>query len=220
MGTSIYADLATAVARLGLTLRGGFRPTADDGLDDVGAVVMVGHTGRSLWPVFETAHQGGPDPLDRWVRGHLTTIAEPLDAAVVTPNDGPPYRPFQRWAQRAAGLHQSPLGLLIDPEFGLWHALRAAILSRDPLDLPPRPETASPCDSCTDRPCLSACPVDAFSEAGYDAARSRAHVASAAGADCRTGGCLARRACPIGAEHAYEDAQQAFHMASFIGAGD
>ena len=135
------------------------------------------------------------------------------------PNDGPPYRPFQRWAQRASALHQSPLGVLIDAEFGLWHALRAALLFSHPIDLPPRPETASPCDSCADRPCLSACPVDAFTAAGYDAARSRAHVASAAGTACRTGGCLARRGCPVGAEHAYEDAQQAFHMASFIGAG-
>jgi len=32
------------------------------------------------------------------------------------------------------------------------------------------------------------------------------------------GGCLARRACPVGAEHAHQPAQAAFHMRAFLAA--
>ena len=42
------------------------------------------------------------------------------------------------------------------------------------------------------------------------------HITAEAGADCRTGSCRARRACPIGREHTYAPDQAAFHMAAFI----
>jgi hypothetical protein len=32
------------------------------------------------------------------------------------------------------------------------------------------------------------------------------------------GGCLARRACPVGPAHAYDAAQAQFHMAAFLAA--
>ena len=33
--------------------------------------------------------------------------------------------------------------------------------------------------------------------------------------ECREAGCLARRACPVGREHAYRPAHAAFHMTAF-----
>jgi hypothetical protein len=43
-----------------------------------------------------------------------------------------------------------------------------------------------------------------------------AHVKSAAGADCMNFGCQARRACPVGAEHAYGGEQASFLMRAFL----
>jgi len=60
---------------------------------------------------------------------------------------------------QAEPLHRSPLGLLIHPEWGLWHSYRGALGLRERLDLPPHESVASPCESCRERPCLSACPV-------------------------------------------------------------
>jgi len=86
------------------------------------------------------------------------------------------------------------------------------MLARDP-----RP---SPCDSCASRPCLSACPVGAFGADGYDVGACAAHLRRPAGLACMDGGCLARRACPVGGEHAHGPAQAAFHMRAFLRARD
>ena len=79
----------------------------------------------------------------------------------------------------------------------------------------PRHPLASPAKS---RPCLSACPVGAFTDAGYDVEACARHLHAPAGCECRDRGCLARRACPVGTEHAYGPAQSAFHMAAFMAA--
>jgi hypothetical protein len=42
------------------------------------------------------------------------------------------------------------------------------------------------------------------------------HVESAKGNACTTGGCLARRACPVGRAHAYVPEEGAFHMAAVV----
>jgi hypothetical protein len=219
------AALQKALDPLGLALRGGFHPTEEDGVPDcregrkTGTLLLVGNLGRALWPVFSRSPElqdGAPHALDRWTRRVLERMAADLGASALFPFGGPPWLPFQRWAVRAGSVAASPLRILIHPEYGLWQAYRAAIAFAERLALPgpdPRPR---PCDSCVERPCLSACPVDAFTSEGYDAVRCRQHVASAAGAACREDGCLARRACPVGREHAYEPAQMAFHMRAFL----
>ncbi len=73
-----------------------------------------------------------------------------------------------------------------------------------------------PCDTCVERPCLTTCPVEAFSQSGYDVPRCVAHVDSPAGVECLTGGCLARRACPVGREYAYQAEQAEFHTRAFV----
>ena len=205
-----WADLATAAGEHGFYLAGGFHG------DDGGTVVVIGHAGPRLWERFTAERTAGPDPLDRWTRAVLSPIAGRFGAILVLPNDGPPFRPFQRWAMRAAAVHPSPLGLLIHPEHGLWYALRAALLFPDRHQVPPRPDTASPCAACADRPCLTACPVGAFDGTRYDVAACAAHVRSDAGRDCREHGCRARDACPVGRYRDWGDDQQAFHMSAFL----
>ncbi len=205
-----WADLRAATEPSGFRLNGGFHDDAD------ATVVVIGHAGPGLWERFSAERPAGPDPLDGWTRATLTPVAARFGAVLVLPNDGRPYRPFQRWAMRAEAVHPSPLGLLIHPEHGLWHALRAALLFRDRRALPARAEAPSPCATCAGRPCLTTCPVDAFNGNSFAADRCAAHVRSAAGTDCREHGCRARRACPVGRERAWADEQQAFHMAAFL----
>ena len=73
------------------------------------------------------------------------------------------------------------------------------------------------CLSCDGQPCLSACPVDAFTPQAYDVDRCAAHLHVSAGADCMGAGCLARRACPVGTEYRYRPSHAGFHMAAFAG---
>ena len=95
-------------------------------------VVLVGNVGSELWDKSgaEIAALGDPDPLDRWTRSVIEPIASSVDGLALFPFAGPPYWPFQRWAERAEGVRSSPIGIQIHPEFGLWHAYRAAILLR------------------------------------------------------------------------------------------
>ncbi len=218
------ATIAAAAAAVGLAVRGGFAPCADDALPSlaggraVATVILLGNVGGSMWPAFAASPEGrtGSDRLDRWTRRVVAELAARLGAQPLYPFGGPPYWPFQRWAQRAEAVHPSPLGLLIHPDHGLWHAYRAALLFAEAIDLPPRDERPSPCTTCTSRPCLTACPVGAFTGAGYDVAGCAQHIASASGADCMDLGCRARRACPIGTGHAYGAEQARFHMEAFL----
>lgn len=209
-------DIVRALASHGLILRGGFVPVGGEGAPEgVRALLLIGNGGRSMWQAFERAAPAGDHPLDRWVRGIVDPLAARLAARAFYPFEGPPYWPFQRWAMRAEAAHPSPLGVLIHPRYGLWHAYRAALAFDRALPLPARAEAASPCASCLDRPCLSACPVGAFSAECYDVTACRAHVPTPAGSDCMDLGCRARHACPIGSEHAYPPLQARFHMTAF-----
>lgn len=210
--------IATEVGRHGLIPRGAFRPDAGDGLPEgTASVVLVGNAGPALWQAFtrDVPAPAGPDPLDAWTRAVLGAIAERLGADVLFPFDGPPYWPFQRWAMKGDAVFASPIGPSIHPDFGLWHAYRAALLFAEPLALPARPAAASPCESCAAKPCLSTCPVAALAPGAYDVPACVAHLDGPAGADCMNLGCRARRACPAGRAFTYAPAQAAFHMAHF-----
>jgi hypothetical protein len=228
------ATLAAALRAGGLALRGVFQPEPDEAdaprLPDgrpAAAVALAGQVGADPWERFARERRDERDPLDAWSARVLGVVAARFGAVCLLPGDGPPFAPFQRWARRVEPVHPSPLGILIHPRHGLWHAYRGALLFAERLADAPTPQdvaSRSPCDDCAERPCLSACPVAAFREAPagaparYDAAACVEHVTAPAGAACRTGGCLARRACPVGAANAYGASQQRFHMEAFLAA--
>jgi hypothetical protein len=223
----ILGELGLAAAEAGLLLRGGFACRPEDGVPALpdgrraASVVLLGNAGSSLWPAFAASPErrdGGKDPLDRWSARIIGALAVRFGAAALFPFGGPPYNPFQRWALRAEGLAPSPLGMLIHPTYGLWHAYRGALAFAEVLPLPPRADAPSPCDSCTEKPCLGACPVGAFDGTGYAVPACVKHLASGAGEDCMSGSCLARRACPVGQDDHYQAEQAGFHMETFLAA--
>lgn len=214
-----FGDIEERLQPTGLTVRGGFHPEPADGVPgDVGTLVLIGNAGTSMWMAFERdagAYYASSDPLDDWVRKRLTPIAESLGAVPLFPFGGPPFLPFQRWAQRAEPAYPSPLGMLIHPDYGLWHAYRGALAFAETLDLPPPDARPSPCESCADKPCLVTCPVEVFAGDSYDVSSCVGHLSTRAGADCMEEGCRARRACPVGEDYVYEPARAEFHMQAF-----
>lgn len=226
----LYDVVAEAVAPTGMVARGGFVvadgdqvPRQRDG-SPTRSVVVIGNIAGAMWPVFRAADPGPPDPLDTWTRAVLAPIATSLGAEFVHPSDEP-FLPFQRWARRAADVWSSPLGLLIDPDHGLWHAYRGALLFPVVVEqLPPVGRRRSPCLDCADQPCLHACPVGAFSIDGYDADACRGYVRGSVEAvardlqcQARDVGCAARLACPVGVGDRYGQDQMRFHMRAFLG---
>lgn len=198
-----------------------FQPTSEETLfpdrsSQPGTVAIIGNVGSAVWPFFEAARQISPDlTLDRWTEDVVGDIAKKYGITALYPFQGPPYHPFIRWAERTGTLFRSPLGLTIHPVYGLWLAFRAALLIDHTPDTKPVPARHHPCDDCRDRPCLSACPVNAFTGEGYDFAACLDHLATPVN-DCREGGCLARVACPVGRTHRYHRDHAAFHMQQLI----
>jgi len=185
------------------------------------SVVLVGNTGSSYWPMFSQSAEfqdGEPDPLDRWSKHVAEHVAKEFGLTPVYPFAGPPYHPFQQWAQRAEALHQSPLGLMIHPEYGLWHSYRFGLLVADLNTEQQTSPVEAPCLSCKDQPCLNTCPVEAFSSNGYDVESCAAYLRQNADADCHQQGCQARNACPAGEAYRYESAQHTFHLRAFLAA--
>jgi hypothetical protein len=212
----------TAIRRTGLIPRGALALTDEERageLADLRTIVLAGMVGREGWDAFAAspeASDGLADPLDRWSRRVMEALAVELGAKALFPFGGPPFLPFQQWAQRAEPVHSSPIGLLIHPHYGLWHSYRGALGFSEALNAPEPTPVLGPCEACAGRWCLTSCPVGAFSDAGYDVAACADHLRSAAGVDCMHAGCRARRACPVGAEHSYGPEQTKFLMAAFL----
>jgi ferredoxin len=223
-GGQILSGLEAALAAHGLILRGGFDFDATDALPPgrsgppAKSVLLVGQAGAAPCPHFQRWRAGQSvdlaNPLDTWCREIIGTVAEVFGARAVSPSDRP-YLPFQQWAMRAEGLRSSPLGILMHPVYGLWHAYRGALLFDVPLDLPRLEKPIHLCDACAGKPCLKACPVSAHSLEGFAYEACLDHVRGPAGAPCREAGCFDRNACPYGTDYRYPAEVQAFHMAAF-----
>ena len=208
----------------GLYLRGVARLTAEEIEQheiDPGRplIALVGNIGSSYWSSFSESAEyldNAADPLDRWSRRIAEAVAAEFPVTPLYPFEGPPYYPFQRWAQRAEALEQSPVGVMMHPEFGLWHSYRFALLGAE-FEAGPAPVSAiSPCAECVDKPCLRRCPVGAFDEAGYDVEGCASYLKQTPLAECHALGCLARFACPVAPELRYLPAQGRFHLQAFL----
>ncbi len=218
----IAADVQRAITDAGLAYRGAFHPGTDDLVPGLaaGTIVLAGIARGVGWAAFAAspeASDGRASPMDRWSVRVVGGVAKAFGAKALFPFSGPPFLPFVRWGQNAEPLYPSPLGLLIHPDFGLWHGWRGALAFRERLELPIRDNRPSPCETCETKPCLSACPVGAFASGRYDVRACATHLVSPAGADCIGTGCRARRACPVGAEYRYPPEQARFHMNAFLG---
>jgi len=174
--------------------------------------LLVGSAGPVFFERFRAAGAtSSADPLDAFTRDEVesccTGVLGPGAFALRFPfvNDGAPL-PFQALARAAGAPASGPLGLIVLKEVGPWWAFRALILL--PFEVPAAPPRQDLCAGCA-APCVRACPGDAVHVDGFWAescGTSRRHNPACADQ------CLARRACPVGASHAYAPEQIAFHM--------
>ncbi|MDA0244186.1 MAG: hypothetical protein OT477_12280 [Chloroflexi bacterium] len=198
-------------------------------LEKYNRLVLLGHGGPRFWQALAEYGHITPNPVDYF----STTITRRfITDYLVSP---PIYWlypsqliiPLQQLGELAHWAHPSPLGLGISPQYGVWFAYRTAFLAI--ADVPVgSSETAapSPCHTCLDKPCQTACPAGAVDEPHQfglqDCARYRLQPDSSCGDRC-----LARLACPVAAEHKYGLPQVQYHygrslitLQEFYGAGE
>jgi epoxyqueuosine reductase len=196
-----------------LTILGAFHAEAADDLPAGTQTLLMIGPAEGFWPHMTAQPEwGATDPVDRWSRRVIGTIACNLGAKALFPFGGPPYSPFQRWALRTGRMWQSPVRLLVHDVQGLWVSFRGALALKERIDLPDAPPR--PCDTCS-APCLTACPVGALTDAGYDVPACHQFLNTEAGQTCMTDGCIVRRTCPVSQGYARISKQSAYHMRQF-----
>lgn len=226
MDTPAATRFSEELVAAGFLSVGGFHPDDGDLVppteagETASTVLIIGSAGQAFWTAFRKspeASDGRKDPMDRFTRRVLGALGRKYGFSALFPFEGPPYHPFQRWVLRCGGYSQSPIGVLVNEAHGPWTGLRAAFVSEQTFGTFDEQGTSGPCESCRDKPCLTACPVNAISlEAGYDVGACRDHLRGSETAECWSG-CLARRACPFGSEHRQVADNARFHMQSFTG---
>jgi epoxyqueuosine reductase len=200
-----------------LAVMGGFT-TQDDAALPRGTktLLLLGPAEPGFWPHLTAQPEwqsGGADPVDRWSRRVIGRVACDLGGKAIFPFGGPPWHPFYQWALRSGRAWDSPVRLLVHDTMGLFASYRGALALPETLTLPPPPP--KPCDSCTAKPCLTACPAGALTGAGYDLPACHHFLNQDAGANCMKNGCHNRRACPASQAYARLPEQSAYHMRQF-----
>ncbi|WP_170157973.1 ferredoxin [Litoreibacter meonggei] len=210
-------SLQARCAAVNLDILGAFHPEPEDlAPENCGTLVLLGPKEPSFWDVFTTSPEwqdNAADPMDRWSTRVIAALAQQVGAIPLFPFGGPPYQPFFRWALASGQAWQSPVSLLIHAQAGLMVSYRGALALPDRLELPTQPP--KPCDSCVNKPCLTACPSQALTHAGYDVPKCHAFLDTDDGQAHLTKGCNVRRACPLSQSYGRVEEQSAYHMSIF-----
>lgn len=170
-------------------------------------LILLGHGGRRLWDCVQAAGMASEHPIDDYCVATLERILGPLLPAggyrVVYPGEA--VIGLQSLGKLAGWHHPTPFMVGINAAFGSWSAYRAVVLADSAFCPSPPEQHTSPCTSCQTPPCIAACPAKALA-GGVFSFELCSNYRLQADSRCALG-CLARLACPVGAEHRYETAQ-------------
>ena len=200
----------------GLIILGELEVTDSDPVPkEAQSILLLGPDEPKFWKIFKESKEFndlGGNPLDRWSKRIIDNIARENNCTALYPFGGEPYKPFFSWALRSGTVWSSPVHLAVHKDKGLFVSFRGALAINQTKKTNQRFE--NPCAKCS-APCLRACPVDAFTETGYDVMICKDHISDLDSSNCKSLGCNTRRACPVGANLRNFE-QSAFHMEKFL----
>ena len=203
---------------------------------DQGLELAVGSAGQPFWDAVTASPEWKAEtdhPVDTFTHRAITEVLAAEAAKMKKPEaritcvfdaDAPNF--VVLWTERFPRIAQSDLGMMIHPEYGLWMGARAHVLlpgfhetleNADSTKGLKKQPHFDPCTSCSDKPCLSACPVEAFpAPKTFEFQACAAHLMS--NPRCFSTGCDARAACPYGQSWQLPPDQAQYHQSRFRGA--
>lgn len=176
-------------------------------------IVLIGNGGREFWQALQASDTDTANPVDDFSEQITRQFAKnylPPSAALFWLFPSQHLVPLQQLGQLAGWSHPSPLGLGINHKFGVWFAYRAAFLTTAELPVTTTTQQPSPCDSCTEKPCISNCTAAAVQGVNQFDVPACAAYRLAPQSPCADR-CLSRLACPIAPQHRYSLEQIQYH---------
>ena len=146
---------------------------------------LLASGGKNLWEKLPHPLKVETNPIDSYTKSTMLKFAHDFldgeDIEILYPEAEPKF-PLQKLGRALNLCHQSPIGLDIHSDYGLWFAFRGVFITSKNLLMPTLKSKESPCDTCIEKPCMTF-------------------------ADINT----ARLSCPIKSEHRYSNEQLAYH---------
>ena len=175
------------------------------------SLILFGNGGPTFWRAFKRHGPAGEHPVDAFSRQVVSEFMArrfpDLGFRFLYP--GTSVVPLQSLGMLAGWHHESPMKVGINDTWGLWYAYRALVLVDTALPSSPPVSSVSPCVTCTDKPCIAACPSGALDQADMRLERCidfRLQDDSVCSHQC-----LARWACPVAPERRYDAEQVEYH---------
>jgi hypothetical protein len=178
-------------------------------------LVLLGHGGKRFWNELK---REGIEPFHSEVPVDFFSqkIAEQLvsdywgAASIEWLYPGNAAISLQQLGKLAGWHHDSPMGLGIHPEHGLWFAYRALFLIKAALPPTSQLQSRSPCVSCSLKSCLSVCPAGALNTSEFVDLGCCGEFRIQDNSPCEDR-CLAREACPVATQNQYDREQISYH---------
>jgi epoxyqueuosine reductase len=179
--------------------------------DNYSQLILLGHGGKTLWQTLKKSAIQSDNPVDDFTIHTIQQFFQQQSIAcqyqITYPGDTS--LDLQQLGELAGWHHPSPFKVGINKQWGSWFAYRAVILTTTHYKTSRTIIGESPCNSCSKKPCIKACPglaieVDEFNLATCVSFRKQAASV------CRHQ-CLARCSCPVAEKHRYSEAQMHYH---------
>jgi hypothetical protein len=219
-------SLAEELFERGLNLQAGFQfdqlpetirkriVQCEPGADRYQQLILLGNGGVRFWETMQrqrTRSMQDEDPVDNFFIRTVENIFDSVpDYRIIYP--GNHLLPLQPLGKLAGWHHDSPLGLGIHPVMGLWFAYRGIILSNSsfiPVAEESELDSESPCATCREKPCITACPAAAVTRSGLKI-KPCSNYRLESDSRCQTR-CISRLVCPIGRDYRYLEEQMSYH---------
>lgn len=170
-------------------------------------LVLLGHAGRALWDSIKASGIVSDNPIDDFTVQtvqHWFSRCHPSNTYEIL-YPGTRSIGLQRLGELAGWHHPTPFMVGIDREWGTWFAYRAVVVTDTAFTPTQTLHSASPCDACLHKMCISSCPAAALEGGKFDLGKCVTYR-KRADSLCKAT-CLARVSCPVGSEHRYSDEQ-------------
>jgi len=174
-------------------------------------LILIAHGGKEMWNALHEDVWQTEQPIDQatmnTVQHWFTQNYPGKSHRFIYPSNQPIN--LQALGELAGWHYPSPFLVGINNVWGSWFAYRAVLLSNTEIDLTPKLESQSPCDSCQSKICVELCPAQACAVGSFDMDACLTYRKSENSKCQKT--CLARVACPVAKPHKYSKKQMQYH---------